>query len=105
MVGFDKVFQLSLIELFNVQFPHDVSLSKNFSILAGNLSNFLAFIDVYLNFFILLDYASERYLDGLLHDQVLGATGSSSGLFLHTLIVTSDKLLDRGLLSYLLLKL
>jgi len=106
VVRLNQVFQLSLIKLLYIQFFHDVSLSEQMPIFACNFSKFLELIDIYLDFSILLGYTLERYLDGLLHNQVLRATGSSGDLFLRILdIVTSYKLLDRGLLCYLFLKL
>jgi hypothetical protein len=106
VVRLDQVFQLSLIKLLNVQFFHDVSLSEQMTIFTCDFSKFLGLIDIYLDFLILLGYTLERYLDGLLHNQVLRATGSSSDLSLRILdIVTSNKLLDSSLLCYLFLKL
>lgn len=103
MVRLDQIFQLSIVKLFNVQFPHDVSLGKKGSVFTCNFSKFITFFN--LNFFVLLDNSFERYLDGLLHNLVLGAAGSSSSLFLSTLIIASDEFFYRGLLTNLLLKL
>jgi len=95
------------MSLFNDQFFHDVSLSEKISIFACDFSKFFRFIYIHLDFFTLLDYSLERYLDGLLHNQFLSAAGSrsSSDILLRIFdIVTSNKLLDRGLLIYLFLQ-
>ena len=84
MVRVDQVFQLSLIKLLKVQFFHDVSLSEQIPIFTCNFSKLFAFIDFNRYFIILLENTLEWYLDDLLHNLVLRATGSARYLLLGT---------------------